>query len=290
MTSHIPTLLLREWMQHKRGWLIAALAPPLLFLLLLLIPKANVQGLPSEHLEMTALMVMGICAAAVYGICVLVALFQLPGLARRDVQDRSIEFWLSLPGRPTESVGATVLAHAWLAPLGGLLAGSLLGLPVAMAVVAKQEGLAAAWGVHWGPVLMAGLPLLLRAVAGTLLMLVALLPVILTLMAASAWLKRLGVPVVLVGGAAAVTTLYKAYDITWPLDALKALERHVNYAMITDARVLMKTLQADDSAWAWAASDLGQALTQFASLPFLGWAAVAAVGFALVVVKRSRGG
>ncbi len=32
------------------------------------------------------------------------------------------------------------------------------------------------------------------------------------------------------------------------------------------------------------------ALTQFASLPFLGWAAVAAVGFALVVVKRSRGG
>ena len=118
MNNHLPTLLLREWMQHKRGWLIAALLPPLLFLAAL--PCGSVQGLPKERLELMALMITVISAAAVYGICLLVALFQLPGLARRDTQDRSIEFWLSLPGRPSESVAATVLAHGWLADWGQL--------------------------------------------------------------------------------------------------------------------------------------------------------------------------
>jgi hypothetical protein len=290
MNTHIPTLLLREWMQHKRGWLIAALAPPLLFLALLLVPKAEVQGLPNGHLELTALMVLTMSAGVVYGICLLVALFQLPGLARRDVQDRSIEFWLSLPGRPSESVGATVLAHAWLAPLGGLLVGAAFGLPIALAVVAKQEGLAAAWGLAWGPVMMGAWPLLLRAMAGTLLMLAWLSPIIFTLMAASAWLKRLGVPLVFVGGGVAVAALYKAYDIVWPLQALQGLNDRINHAVIGDAEALMKTLQAGESGWMWAVQDLGHALSQLASLQFLGWAAVAAAGFALVVLKRSRAG
>ncbi|TXI22776.1 MAG: hypothetical protein E6Q67_05595, partial [Roseateles sp.] len=96
MNSHIPTLLLREWMQHKRGWLIAAFAPPLLFLAML--PFGHVSGLPTEHPELVALGILMVSACAVFAICLLVALFQLPGLARRDVQDRSIEFWLSLPG------------------------------------------------------------------------------------------------------------------------------------------------------------------------------------------------
>ena len=106
MNNHIPTLLLREWMQHKRGWLIAAFAPPVLFLAML--PFGQVQGLPTEQLELVALVALVVSACVVYAICLLVALFQLPGLARRDAQDRSIEFWLSLPGRPSESVAATL--------------------------------------------------------------------------------------------------------------------------------------------------------------------------------------
>jgi hypothetical protein len=292
MNTHIPTLLLREWMQHKRGWLITAFAPPLIFLAILLIPAAKVQGLPPDKLGIVAVMAPSFSTLVVYGICLLIALFQLPGLARRDVQDRSIEFWLSLPGRPSESVAATVLAHAWLAPLGGLLVGAVLGWPLAAAVIAKQQGLAAIGTVPWGEVASAFLPMLLRVVAGTLLTLLWLAPVIFTLMAASAWLKRLGTPVVLVGGGVAVAVLYKAYDIAWPLEALRGLAEQTNQALFGSQRALGTALKSGgpDDLWQWAAHDFGLALSQLASLQFLGWAAVAAAGFALVVLKRTRAG
>lgn len=292
MNTHIPTLLQREWMQHKRGWLIAALAPPLIFAAILLVPAAKVQGLPADKLGIAATMVLSICTLAVYGICLLVALFQLPGLARRDVQDRSIEFWLSLPGRPSESVAATVLAHAWLAPLGGLLIGAVLGWPLAAAVVVKQEGLAAIADIPWGEMLSAFLPMLLRVAAGTALSLLWLAPVIATLMAASSWLKRLGVPVVLVGGGVSVAVLHQAYDIDWPLQALLGLGHQISQALFGSQAVLGAALKSGGPGdlWQWASQDLVLALGQLASLQFLGWMAVAAAGFALVVVKRGRAG
>jgi hypothetical protein len=237
-------------------------------------------------------MVLAVSTMSVYGICLLIALFQLPGLARRDVQDRSIEFWLSLPGRPSESIAATVLAHAWLAPLGGLLVGALLGGPIAAAVVAKQEGLAAVGTLPWGEILALIAPMLLRAIAGTALLLLWLAPAIFTLMAASAWLKRLGVPVVLVGGGVAVAVLKKAYDIEWPLQALQSLVQQAGHALFGSEMVLGEALKAGDTGaiWQWAVLDLGQAVSQLASLEFIGWAAVAAAGFALVALKRQRAG
>jgi ABC-2 type transport system permease protein len=289
MTSHIPTLLLREWMQHKRGWLIAAFAPPLLFLAML--PFGEVSGLPTQQTELLALATLMAAATAGFGICLSFGLFQLPGLARRDAQDRSIEFWLSLPGRPSESVAATVLAHAWLAPLGGAVVGALLGLPIAASVLAVKADTGAIASVHWGDVFAAALPLLVRGVTGTVLLLLWLAPAIFTLMAASAWLKRLGVPLVLVGGTVAVSVLNKVYDIGWPLAALRDLRDHIGQALIHDGPGMLRALNADDaSLWGWAMHDLGQALAGLASLSFLGWMAVAAAGFALVVLKRSRGG
>ncbi|MFT7721302.1 MAG: hypothetical protein QM788_00440 [Roseateles sp.] len=288
MHTHLPTLLLREWMQHKRGWLIAAFAPPLLFLALL--PFGRVSGLPQEHPELLALATLLVAAVSGYGICLLVALFQLPGLARRDVQDRSIEFWLSLPGRPSESVAATVLAHAWLAPLGGAVAGALLGLPIALGVLAAQGGAGMAASVPWGQVAAAAVPLLLRGLVGTLLMLLWLLPAILTLMAASAWLKRLGVPLVLVGGGVAVAVLDTAYGISGPRQALQGLGEHINRTLVHDAPALAEALKTGASLWQWLLHDLGGALAGLASLAFAGWLAVAAAGFALVVARRARGG
>ena len=288
MNNHIPTLLLREWMQHKRGWLIAAFAPPILFLAML--PFGQVQGLPLEKADLLCLAIFLISAVAVYGICLVVALFQLPGLARRDVQDRSIEFWLSLPGRPSESVAATVLAHAWLAPLGGAVVGTLFGLPIAMAVVASKGGMGAVAGVHWGEIVTAAAPLLLRGLAGTPLMLLWLLPLVFVLMAASAWLKRLGTPLVLVGGTVAVVVLDKVYNITWPGEAIKAWNAQVNTTLVHNPLGLKDALMSDANLWTWAAHDLGQALAELPTLEFLGWMAVAAAGFALVVLKRSRGG
>jgi ABC-2 type transport system permease protein len=288
MTNHLPTLLLREWMQHKRGWLIAAFAPPLLFLAML--PFGQVTGLPTEHPELISLAILMVSTCAVFGICLVVALFQLPGLARRDTQDRSIEFWLSLPGRPSESVAATVLAHAWLAPLGGAVVGALFGLPIAASVLTAKAGVGLAASVNWAEVVAAASPLLLRGLVGTVPLLLWLAPVIFTLMAASAWLKRLGVPVVLVGGAATVAILHQAYDINWPLYALQGLSERINHTLVHDAQSLAEALKSDVNLWTWAASDLGHTLAELASLQFLGWMAVAAAGFALVAVKRSRGG
>ncbi|HEY1131707.1 MAG TPA: hypothetical protein VGF12_20025 [Roseateles sp.] len=287
MTSHIPTLLLREWMQHKRGWLIAAFAPPILFLVML--PFGHVQGLPTEHRELLALGMLMISACAVFAICLLVALFQLPGLARRDVQDRSIEFWLSLPGRPSESLAATVLAHAWLAPLGGAIVGALFGLPIAMSVLMAQGGVVA--DVNWNEVVAAALPLLLRGLAGTLPLLLWLAPLIFVLMAASAWLKRLGVPLVFVGGLVIVLVLDKVYGIDWPMQALGAWNAQLSRALVHDGPGLKQALMSTDvNLWTWVTQDFGHALADLASLQFLGWAAVAAAGFALVVAKRSRAG
>ena len=288
MNTHIPTLLLREWMQHKRGWLIAALAPPILFLALL--PFGQVQGLPDEHPELLALLILMISAGVVFGISLTVGLFQLPGLARRDTQDRSIEFWLSLPGRPSESVAATVLAHAWLAPLGSATVGALFGLPIARGVMAVHTGLGAITGVNWSEVLAAALPLLLRALAGTLPLLLWLAPLIFVLMAASAWLKRLGVPAVMVGGTVLVLVLNKIYNMDWPVQALASWNDHVSSTIVQDGPGLKEALMSDVNLWAWVLRDFGRTLAEMASLEFIGWAAVAAAGFSLVVMKRARGG
>lgn len=291
MNNHIPTLLQREWMQHKRGWLIAALAPPLLFLAML--PFGNVQGLPTEKIGigLISLAMVLICTGVVYVISLLVALFQLPGLARRDTQDRSIEFWLSLPGRPSESVVATVLAHAWLAPLGSAIVGAAFGLPIAMSVLAAQGGMSLPMSVDWAEVVAAALPLLARGLLGTVPLLLWLLPLIFVLMAASAWLKRLGVPLVLVGTGVAVGVLHKVYAIDWPLHALEALDDRINHTLLYSPDSLKDALMSNNtSLWAWMAQDLGGTLAELVSLQFIGWTAVAAAGFALVVLKRSRGG
>lgn len=288
MTTHIPTLLQREWMQHKRGWLIAPILPPLLFLAML--PFGQFSGLPTESPELISIGILLVTTCLVYGICMLVALFQLPGLARRDTQDRSIEFWLSLPGRPSESVLATVLAHAWLAPLGGAVIGVLFGLPIALGVLSSKMGLGGAMGVNWGEVVLASTPVLLRGLAGTVPLMLWLAPIIFVLMAASSWLKRLGVPVVLIGGAVAVGVLYKAYDIVWPLQALKDLNEQISRSLIHDGPGLGRAMQDGSNLITWVLSDLGGSLAELASLQFLGWMAVAAGAFALIVMKRSRGG
>jgi len=288
MNSHIPTLLLREWMQHKRGWLITAFAPPLLFLALL--PFGQLQGLPTEHLDLIALVICVVSASTVYAISLAIASFQIPGLARRDVQDRSIEFWLSLPGRPSESVAATLLAHLWLVPVGAMLVGGLFALPIAMAVLGLKASAGALASVNWGEVLAYALPTLVRGLAGTLLLSLTLLPLLLPLMAASAWLKRLGVPLLLVGTGVAVAVMYKVYEIAWPVQALQWLVERGDAALLFDPRGAMDALKAGDNPWLWLAQDFGQALMGFVSPITLGWAAVAAASFWLVVRKRAHAG
>ena len=139
--------------------------------------------------------------------------------------------------------------------------------------------------------LLAATPVLLRGLAGTLPLMLWLAPFILVLMAASSWLKRLGVPVVLVGGAVTVGVLHEAYGIDAPLLALQGLNDRISHTLLHDGRGLVDALRNDSvNLWTWVMQDLGRTAAELASLQFLGWMAVAAAGFALVVAKRARGG
>ena len=82
-----------------------------------MLPIGDVQGMPQGQPELLTLATLLLAGIVTWGICLLVAVFQLPGLARRDVQDRSIERWLSLPGGM-----ARAFSHAagpWLAGAAG---------------------------------------------------------------------------------------------------------------------------------------------------------------------------
>lgn len=187
-------------------------------------------------------------------------------------------------------MAATVLAHAWLAPLGGAVVGMLFGLPIAMSVLGRQDGFSAVSAVAWGEVVSAAAPLLVRGLAGTLPMMLWLAPLIFVLMAASAWLKRLGVPLVLVGTAVGVLVLDKVYGVVWPQEVIASWNLRVNTSLIHDGAGLKQALMSDTNLWTWVAHDFGQAMAQLVSLEFVGWTALAAAGFALVVAKRARGG
>lgn len=290
-TSRFATLLLREWMQHKRGWLITLLLPPALFLALL--PFGEMQGAPDSPL-VVGLVPMLITPVALFAITWISAMFQLPGLARRDVQDRSIEFWLSLPASHAESIGATLLTHVLLVPLTALATGYLLGVLMSFAVVLKIGGLAGWAHVPWLQVLSLSLPLLLRAVAGVLLMTLWLAPLMLVFMAASAWLKRWGVPAVLLSigiGGALLTKLY-GNPIVWEL--LSAQRMGALRALMDAPHDLARAIEEMGSGGApfasgsWALQDLGSALQQAASPNFVGGLLLAAACFGLLVLRRRR--
>jgi hypothetical protein len=69
-----------------------------------------------DHVVATLLLTAGVYAAVMAGVGWLVAYIQSGGMARRDCQDRSIEFWRSLPVPDGAAVGATVLMHLVLLP------------------------------------------------------------------------------------------------------------------------------------------------------------------------------
>ena len=167
-TMRFKTLLQREWMQHRWGWLLVMFAP--LVITLVTLPFGGVQLGPNEgvNAEISAVMlgkasklmalVWGISTMAVLSLSLLAMSFQVSGLARRDVQDRSLEFWMSLPGSHSEHLGATLLAHCLLVPLAALFAGAVSGLVIAAGVTVKVLGFAGLAEVQWGSVVQLLLP------------------------------------------------------------------------------------------------------------------------------------
>jgi ABC-2 type transport system permease protein len=293
MTStRFMTLLQREWMQHHKGWLIVMLTAPVLLLLAMPFGKVDMDGvqLPSTLL---AAAVVGMTTLGVWAITWLVTSFQLPGLARRDNQDRSIEFWLSLPGSHTESISATLLMHTVFVSVLALALGAAMGLVMATAVVTKVMGFGALADVSWWSLGVATIAGLLRVSLGAVLFSLWLAPIYLIMMAAAAWLKRAGVPVVIAVVVIAGNVLQKVYGnpIVW-----KLLERQFDGASraLFDAThtlrdgepVKAEVMEMFNGFAGWAAQDAWAAVMTLASPHFIGGLVVAAACFGLLILHR----
>jgi hypothetical protein len=144
-------------------------------------------------------------------------------------------------------------------------------------------------------VLVAAVPMLLRALLGVLLMSLWMAPLMLMLMAASAWLKRWGVPALALTFGVGGAILDKMYGnrIVW--DLLEAQIKGANLALFADPESLPAQLsdvtrggEGSLNTAAWALHDGLNALQGLASPHLLGGLVVAAGCFALLVVKRSR--
>jgi len=295
------TLLLREWMQHQRGWLILMLLPLVITVVLGLFGQAHFDvdddAGPISGALPAALVLMAGLGAVTLLICWGASLIQSPGLARRDSQDRSIEFWLSLPAGHLPSVGATLLAHLLLLPWAALLVGTLGGLIASLPIIAKVFGFGAWFALPWFGLLAAVASLVLRLALGVLLATLWLSPLILLTMAASAWFKRWGVPLVagvLFIGGALLDRLY-GNPVVWRLS--RALAREASMAFFAASRgeggAALKITGGAGPALGtipgWCLSDAASALGALASPLFFGAIVVAIGGFALLVLRRQRG-
>lgn len=299
------TLLLREWMQHQRGWLVLLALPLLLVLGVGLFGELDFD-LGDDGQRDTPLPIALALATmmGVGGLTLVLAwaasLLQAPGLARRDVQDRSIEFWLSLPASHSQSLLATLLMHLVLWPWLALLCGLAGGMLASLLIVSKMFGVAAWFSLPWASLLPALVLLALRLMLGTLLATLWLSPLILGTMAASAWLKRWGLPVVVGGTVAGGLVLDKVYGnpIVW--QALQLLGERASQALMAADRSgggpKGLAIHSDgDIAGAlgmipgWLLHDAGTALAQLASPAFVAAVAVGTLAFGALWLRRQRG-
>ena len=287
------TLLLREWMQHHRGWLAVMFVPPLLILAVFLFSdKSHIH----PHIPV-ALMVGTIVATTVlvFFVTWIVTFIQASGLARRDHQDRSIEFWLSLPVSNATSVGSTLVMHALLVPLMALGVGYLCSLVVGLIGVTLTTGVASLADVPWTSTLVGSMATLVRVAFGTVLGALWVLPLLLLAMAASAWLKRWGVPVLAAALLAGHVALSQVYGITIIGSTITELFNNAMLSLIHGAPPGFNPKNAEElflNGWPvtphWLVGDAMASVAELASPLFLFALITSAVCFGLLVLRRSR--
>jgi ABC-2 type transport system permease protein len=285
-------LLRREWMQHHSGWVWLSLVPLGLALVLVPFSAIDFEGAPVPEAPLLALLAT---AVATYGLMALVAvtvLFQAAGIARRDQQDRSIEFWLSLPTSHVQSVFATVLMHLLLMPLMALLIAFAGAQLLAVAVVAKVAGAGALTQLADPAWFGYNLAALLRQLIGVGVAALWMSPVVLAAMAAGSWLKGWGVPA-LVASTFAVAALVKQYTgssvvrdtlVRWFTETLAALMPLARGEGEVKAAMSAGTGLDGFATWMW--TDTGVMLRDLATPAFAAALVVAVIGFALVVLRR----
>jgi ABC-2 type transport system permease protein len=288
MMSMFKTLLQREWMQHHVGWLVLVAAPLALMVVGAIFGQVQVGHDGSDTPVGLGLILAGGYATFMAAITWLIIGLQAPGLARRDAQDRSIEFWRSLPVADSLALAATLLAHLVLMPLAVMAVALLSGCLVGLMVVMRGFGFAALSGLPWpelGVILLAAVP---RLLVGSLLASLWAAPLVLAAMAASAWLKRWGVPVLLAVVGLGGLLLREAYDMPWLLDTVAALWRRGAEALAPLQAVMLEQAQPGQVP-GLLLQDLGHRLQDLASPLFIVALAVSAVSFGLLLLRRQRG-
>lgn len=301
------TLLHREWLQHKFGWTVIVLAPMLIAALVLAFAEVqfNVNDVNDADaaerlakLPASALVLVAIIGTAAVTLLAAWAtsMIQIPGLARRDQQDRSIEFWLSLPIGHVPSLAAPMLAHLILFPAVALLVGVVGGQLLSLLLVSRVLGVAAWVAAPWGTVLVVVLLLTLRILMGLVLATLWLSPLILVTMAASAWLKRWGLPAVVGAYLVAGGVLDKVFGNPVVWDVTSRLLHGAGQSLIgtRGGGGLRYKAGEDPSSMlqafpGWIAADAGHAVAALASPLLLGGLLVSAGCFVLLVLRRQRG-
>lgn len=305
--ARLLTLMRREWLQHRIGWCVLWIAPSALMLLLTLVDNSLVQvkldgenfmavGLHKAPPVMQVLLLgLGLTAATLV-LALLTLGFQLPGLARRDVQDRSIEFWRSMPTSHLQSLAATLLMHLLALPWAAIAAGLLGSQLVALFIVTSAHGVGAWLSLPWASIVPAGLAVGLRLAWGLLLAVLWLSPVILLTMAASAWLKRWGVPVLVASVLAGLNLLDARLQQPLVKLTLDRLLQEAGLALMHRSPLHGAHIAAPEHvvSWlpdlpAWALADAVASLQRLASQGFMLAIAVAAGAFALLVWRRRAG-
>jgi len=234
------TLMQREWMQHQRGWLLMMLLPPALIFLIVLFGPADSMSVvfDGQRADATSVPVLLLLTSTVVVtfmvLCIswIAVTFQAPGQARRDHQDRSIEFWLSLPVSHSASIGAMVLVQLFAVPLLALALGWFGSQIIGLAAVARYDGASAWFSLPWGALLAANLALLARLGLGIVLATLWFLPLLLLSMVASAWLRRWGMPALIAAVVGSGLVLKQLYGVNWVFDTLGGLMSYGSRALL----------------------------------------------------------
>jgi hypothetical protein len=291
------TLIRREWMQHRFGWSLLALVPLALALLGLSFGQVQLDSDPSEpHFAlMAAVAALAGGAIASFVILSMTSLFLISGLARRDHGDRSVEFWLSLPTSHSASLGAPLLTHLLLVPAAALLLGLFGGWLVSAVLVTRLSGFGAWLSLPWGSLAAAGLALVLRILAGLPLALLWVAPLVLGVVLANAYLKRWGLPVLVLALSLGGLLLDRWLGQGAVSQTFGDIFRNAGHSLFVANPQGMQSGNAENALEAlrgvpaWTLADFAVAMKALASPLFAGCVVVAAGLFALLVNWR-RGG
>ncbi|HZF79358.1 MAG TPA: hypothetical protein VEZ89_06170 [Rubrivivax sp.] len=297
------TLMRREWLQHRLGWTIAALLPLAIALLLvsfglIVIGDASTSKFGAALPALLAMIAIVGGTALSFLILTLTSWIIVGGLARRDHGDRSVEFWLSLPVGHVQSLAVPLLVHLILVPAAALLVGLAGGYLLSLVLVGRIVGISEWLALPWADIFPASLALVLRLLAGLPLATLWLAPLILLVVLLTAWFRRWGWVILVVGIGVGSELLNRVFGQPLLSDILLALLAHAATAMVhgvQDGGGNLRIQGASEGFAAlrglpgWALRDLGGSLRELASPLLLGGLVFAAGCFALLVDWRQRG-